>query len=172
MSTTTTQARTHTFIFTPTISWVLGKLMFSRSSIKASQQSGLIWLCSLIKPKNPRPNKAIYAGGVRDKSSGMNWMSWINTWLHSSINRPKSKSMLRCHIAVPWAQSAYQTKSHDPVPVCSAVWEGGAYRFWNHVGVVCWRTLPAGRFHAASRFLGDGETRLSAQHTCTQTRVS
>lgn len=39
-------------------------------------------------------NKAIYAGGVRDKSSGMSWMSWINTWLHKTINRVPSKSMI------------------------------------------------------------------------------
>ena len=132
--------------------------MFSRSFIKASQQSGLIWLRSLIKPWNPRLNKAIYRGGARDKSSGMSWMSWINTWLHDTINRlPIKERASRCHIAVPWAQSAYQTKTHDPVPDCSAAWEGGgeAHRFWNRVGVVGWRMLHAGRFRAESRFLGE-----------------
>ena len=100
--------------------------MFSRSSIKASQQSGLIWLRSLIKPWNPRLNKAIYRGRARDKSSGMSWMSWINTWLHDTINRlPIKERAFHCHIAVPWAQSAYQTKTHDPVPDSSAAWEGG-----------------------------------------------
>lgn len=60
---------------------------------------------------------------MRDKSSGISWMSWINTWLHNTINRLPSKSTLHWHIAVPWVQSAYHTKSHDLVPDCSAVWE-------------------------------------------------
>ncbi len=132
---------TYACIFTPTILWFPGKLMFSCSSIKALQQSGLIWLHSLIKPRNPCLNKAIYAGGVRHKSSGMSWMSWINTWLHNTINRLPSKSMLHCHIAVPWAQSAYQTKCHDPVPDCTAVWEGELTVFGvmsgSSVGVCC-----------------------------------
>lgn len=58
---------------------------------------------------------------MRDKSSGISWMSWINTWLHNTINRLPSKSTLHWHIAVPWVQSAYHTKSHDLVPDCSAV---------------------------------------------------
>lgn len=111
-------------ILTPTIVWFLGKLSFSHSSIEASQQSGLIWVCSLIKPKNPCLNKAIYEGGVKDKSSVLSSMSWINTRLHDTINRLPSKSILRCHIVVSWAQSAFKTKSHDLVPDCSAVWEG------------------------------------------------
>ena len=61
--------------------------------------------------------------GVRDKSSGMSWMRWINTWLHKTINRVPSKSTVHRHIAVLWSQSAYRTKSHDPVAHCCAVQE-------------------------------------------------
>lgn len=109
-------------------------------------------------------NKTTHASDVRDKSSGMSWMSWINTWLHKTINRAPSKSTVHWRIAASWSKAAKWSESCDAVPDCCA---GGRKRSLPSLELYRGRLLAyAARQEISRNEEIPGRRGDTSEHTC------